>query len=120
MPAVSTTRGLVLMILRTPPKPQLASAGRAALLQQSWTKALMQVGRLELAASRPGLRHCMQWQQKKYGQRGHASGNGWQRRNSYMHMRGATHCNSDLLCIEGASLSQGLADGGAPAGSLGG
>lgn len=120
MPAVSTTRGLVLMMRRTPPKPQLAPAGRAALLQQSWTNALTQVGRLEVAPPWTGLRHCMQQQQKKHERRGHASGSGWQRRNSYVHMRWAAGCNTDLLCIEGASLGQGLADGGAPAGSLGG
>ena len=55
IPAVSITRGLVLMTLRTPPMPQEAPAARALLVQQSPTKAAMQVGRL---AGVEGFRHC--------------------------------------------------------------
>jgi hypothetical protein len=59
MPAVSITRGLVLMILRTPPSPQDAPVARALLVQQSPTKAAMHVGRLAGVAALPeGFRHC--------------------------------------------------------------
>jgi hypothetical protein len=57
MPAVSMVRGLLLITLRTPPKPQVAPTDRPMLEQQSPTKAATQRGREEGAGS-SGLRHC--------------------------------------------------------------
>lgn len=57
MPAVSITTGPVLTTRRMPPKPQALPASREASVQQSPTKAVMQVGRAEEAAA-PGFRHC--------------------------------------------------------------
>jgi hypothetical protein len=56
MPAVSTVRGLVLTTLRTPPKPQGAPTDRPVLVQQSPTKAAIQVDRDD-GADCPEPRH---------------------------------------------------------------
>ena len=63
MPAVSITRGLVLMTWRTPPRPQEVPAARPWLVQQSPTKAATHVDRLAWLAV-AGFRHCRQHNQK--------------------------------------------------------
>jgi hypothetical protein len=60
MPAVSITRGLVLMTVRM---PQEAPVAKPWLVQQSPTKAATQVGSLDVAA---GFKHCRQNSQKQH------------------------------------------------------
>jgi hypothetical protein len=59
MPAVSITRGLVLMTLRMPPQPQVAPVAKPWLVQQSLTKVETQVG-LVGSLDVAGFKHCRQ------------------------------------------------------------